>query len=461
MGSPNGIRLGPYRLLSQLGAGGFGEVHLALDPEGRTVAIKVLHPHVASDALALTRLAREVETMRRVRGPHIAEILDASLTGRRPYIVTRYVQGRSLSSVLASDGPVKGDDLLRLARGLARALESIHKAGVVHRDLKPANVILADHEPYVIDFGIACALDSASVTASGMVIGTPGYLAPEVLEGGDAGPEADVFSWAATLAFVASGRQPYGTGPVPAVAYRVVHGEPDLSEVPSWLGPLLRECMLADPDDRPTAAHLTARLGALPAEEAGQPGELWAEQRLDRPVSSPNGGQDASRARNASPGQNGGNASGQSGDDASSGHGGRDAELTGANEPDGLLTREWAPGRVRRHRSVEDVRARHRERLRRRWVIGSGVVVGLLAASTREYLAEVSLLLLVLYGIAVLIDAGLGLLARSRSRVLVDFVGGAGVVALWAVLSSVFSTLTLLLAVGAVLFLLVVIALAS
>ncbi len=463
MSSPNGSRLGPYRLLSQLGAGGFGEVHLALDPEGRTVAIKVLHPHVASDALALTRLAREVETMRRVRGPHIAEILDASLSGQRPYIVTRYVQGRSLSSVLASEGPVKGDDLLRLARGLARALESIHMAGVIHRDLKPANVILADHEPYVIDFGIACALDSASVTASGMVIGTPGYLAPEVLEGGDAGPEADVFAWAATLAFVASGRQPYGTGPVPAVAYRVVHGEPDLSEVPSWLGPLLRECMLADPDDRPTAALLIARLGSFPAEKAGHPGELRAERQLDAPVSSPHGGRDGSAGesgRKASSGPDGRNPSGESGWNAS-GRGGRDAEITGTNEPDGLLTREWTPGRVRRHRTVEDARARHRERLRRRWVIGSGVVVGLLAASTREYLAEVSLLLLVLYGIAVLIDAGLGLLARSRSRVLVDLAGGAGVVALWAVLSSVFSTLTLLLAVGAVLFLLVVIGLAS
>lgn len=431
----NGDGLGPYRLLSRLGAGGFGEVHLALDPEGRTVAIKVLHPHVASDALALTRLAREVETMRRVRGPHIAEILDASLTGHRPYIVTRYVQGRSLSSMVASDGPVKSDQLLRLARGLAKALASIHRAGVVHRDLKPANVIVADHEPYVIDFGIACALDSASVTASGTVIGTPGYLAPEVLEGGDAGPEADVFAWAATLAFIATGRQPYGIGPAPAVAYRVVHGEPDLSEVPSWLTPMLRECMLSDPEDRPTAAHLVARLGGDPAGEPdgspdGGSGELWADRPPDpAPLTFRRGD--------------------------------RDAQVTGMSGPDGALTREWAPGRVRRHRSAEDARARRRDQIRRRWVLGSGVVVGLLAASTREYLAEVSLLLLVLYGVGVLIDAGLGLIAKSRSRVIVDLAGGAGVVALWAVLSSVFSTFTLLLAVGAVLFLLIVIAVAS
>src|SRR5690606_39241476 len=159
-------------------------------------------------------------------------------TGARPYIVTRYVQGRALSVITANDGPIRGGDLVRLARGLAEALECVHAAGVVHRDLKPANVIIAEGEPYLIDFGIACALESASVTASGAVVGTPGYLAPEVLEGREAGPAADVFAWAATLAFAATGRQSYGTGPATAVAYRVVHQEPDLSDVPSWLAPL-------------------------------------------------------------------------------------------------------------------------------------------------------------------------------------------------------------------------------
>jgi hypothetical protein len=271
-----------------------------------------------------------------------------------------------------------------------------------------------------------------------MVVGTPGYLAPEVLEGGDAGPEADVFSWAATLAFVASGRPPYGTGPVPAVAYRVVHGEPDLSEVPPWLVSLLRECMMADPEDRPTAARLAERLTALEGEEAVvRADELRADEiRADglRADARPD-------ARGPRPARSGAKAL-----------------ATGASGQDGLLTREWAPGRVRKSRSADEIRARHRDRVHRRWVIGSGFVVGLLAASTREYLPEVSLLLLVVYGVGVLIDAGLGLLGKSRSRMLVDVAGGAGVVALWAVLSSVFSTFTLLLAVGAVLFLLVMIA---
>ncbi|SPL92352.1 putative serine/threonine protein kinase [[Actinomadura] parvosata subsp. kistnae] len=239
-------RLGPYELLSRLGAGGFGEVHLALDPEGRTVAVKVLHPHVAADGGALARLAREVETMRMVGGPHVAEVLDASLTGGRPYLVTRYVQGRPLSSV-----PLPVADLRRLASGLADALHAMHEAGVVHRDLKPANVMMTEGEPVVIDFGIASALDSLSVTASGAVVGTPGYLAPEVLEGRAVGTEADVFAFGATMAYAATGRHPYGQGPASAVAYRVVHHPPDLEGVPEWLEPLLRECLDTDPPPGP------------------------------------------------------------------------------------------------------------------------------------------------------------------------------------------------------------------
>ncbi|MBD3146891.1 serine/threonine-protein kinase [Microbispora bryophytorum] len=411
MGTPE--QLGPYRLVSALGSGGFGEVHLALDPAGRTVAVKVLHPHVASDGFAITRLVREVETMRRVRGAHVAEVLDASLSGDRPYIVTRYVQGRPLSAVVADGGPVAGADLLRLALGLAEALESVHAAEVVHRDLKPANVIVSEREPYVIDFGIACALESASVTASGAVVGTPGYLAPEVLEGREAGPEADVFAWGATLAYAASGRQPYGTGPAAAIAYRVVHREPDLSGVPSWLVPIVERCLSADPADRPATAELAGLLKeAAPVLDGIEP---------SRPALSE------------------------------------------------APTQQWRPGDRRQSRpsrgtrrgEVDDPRAAHREKLHRRWVIGSAVVVGLFAAAARANLPEVSLLLLVLYGIALLVDAGFGLLGKSRRRLVVDLAGGVGAVAVWALLSSLFSTATLLMAVGTVLFLLVMLVFAS
>ncbi|WP_214409527.1 serine/threonine-protein kinase [Sphaerisporangium fuscum] len=407
MGSvPTAGQLGPYRLLSRLGAGGFGEVHLALDPDGHTVAVKVLHPHVAADEAALARLAREVETMRRVRGPHVAEVLDASLTGPRPYLVTRYVQGRSLAAVVSAGGPLRGDDLARLARGLAEALASIHAAGIVHRDLKPANVILADGEPHVIDFGIAYALDSDSVTASGAMLGTPGYLAPEVLQGEETTPAADVFAWAATVAYAASGRQPYGTGPAPAVAYRVVHHEPDLDEVPAWLVPLLMECLRRGPEERPAAEGLCERLGAEVPPMAPVP------QQRRRVV-----------------------------DDAPP-------------------TEEWRPGRREATRQG-DALARQRDKVRRRWVVGTGVVAGLAAAAVRSWVPEMSLLVLAAYGVGVLVDAGVGIVAKERARVVFDLAGGAGTVGLYAALLALFSPFTLFLALATVLVVLAMITLSG
>ncbi|MFC5830294.1 serine/threonine-protein kinase [Nonomuraea insulae] len=388
--------LGPYEILSRLGAGGFGEVHLALDPEGRTVAVKVLHPHVAADGVALARLAREVETMRMVGGAHVAEVLDASLEGSRPYLVTRYVQGRPLSAV-----PMPVTDLRRLASGLADALQAMHEAGVVHRDLKPANVMMTEGEPVVIDFGIASALDSLSVTASGAVVGTPGYLAPEVLEGRSAGVEADVFSFGATLAYAATGRQPYGQGPASAVAYRVVHHPPDLEGVPEWLEPLLRECLSTDPAARPTAAQISARLGVAPV------------SHVPRVPAAP-----VVRPRSAA---------------------------------DDLSTKEWQPGREQHRRSVEESRARHREKVRRRWLIGSGLFVALLAAAAREPLTEVSLFLLAAYALAGVADAGVALFSHGiyrRSRMVVDFASVAGVVGLCFGLAAMFSTFTLALFAG-------------
>ncbi|GAA2213170.1 hypothetical protein GCM10009850_086320 [Nonomuraea monospora] len=386
-------RLGPYELLSRLGAGGFGEVHLALDPEGRTVAVKVLHPHVAADGVALARLAREVETMRMAGGPHIAEVLDASLTGPRPYLVTRYVQGRPLSSV-----PLPVADLRRLASGLADALLAMHEAGVVHRDLKPANVMMTEGEPVVIDFGIASALDSLSVTASGAVVGTPGYLAPEVLEGRAVGVEADVFAFGATLAYAATGRQPYGQGPASAVAYRVVHHPPDLEGVPEWLEPLLRECLSTDPAARPTATQICARLGVAPVSYVPRPVPVPVRQATDQ-----------------------------------------------------LDTREWRPGKERYRRSVEESRARHREKVRRRWLIGSGLFVALLAAAAREPLPEVSLFLLAAYALGVVADGGVALFSRGpfrRSRMVVDLVSVVGAVGLCFGLAASFSTFTLALFAG-------------
>jgi predicted Ser/Thr protein kinase len=254
-------RLGPYRLQQQLGAGGMGVVYLASDWAGSPVAVKVLRQGVPAEATARRRLAREVATMQLVHSPYVAEVVDADVEGDPPYIVTRYVPGRTLEDAVAADGPLTGAALASLARGLAAALVAVHSAGVVHRDLKPGNIMLVDGRPVVIDFGIAQAADSTRLTMTGMFMGTPGYLAPEVIEGRPNGAPADVHSWAAAVAYAATGRPPYGTGQFEAIFYRIVHGQPDLDRLPAALLPVLLAALDRDPARRPSAAELV-RLAA-------------------------------------------------------------------------------------------------------------------------------------------------------------------------------------------------------
>ncbi len=256
-------RLGPYRLRERLGEGGMGVVYLADDPDDRPVAVKVLRQGVPAEATARHRLAREVETMRLIHSPFVAEVVDADVEGSPPYIVTRYVAGRTLEDLVTADGPLTCAALARLASGLAAALTAVHAAGVVHRDLKPGNVMLVDGEPVVIDFGIAQALDSTRLTMTGMFMGTPGYLAPEVIEGKPSGPAADVHSWAATIAYAATGRPPFGSGQFEAIFYRIVNGQPELDCMPAPLLPIVLAALARDPSKRPCATDLAEMAAAL------------------------------------------------------------------------------------------------------------------------------------------------------------------------------------------------------
>ena len=274
-------RLGPYRLLGQIGEGGMGVVYMARDASGQTVALKVLRSVAAEEPMARRRLAREVETMQRVRSPHVAEVIDADLAGDMPYIVTRYVPGRTLEQVVTESGPLPPPTLARLACGLADALAAVHAAGVVHRDLKPSNVMLLDELPVVIDFGIAQGPEATRLTLTGMFMGTPGYLAPEVIEGQPSSEASDVHAWAATVAFAATGHPPFGSGGYEAIFYRIVNGQPDLTGAPASLLPLLTAALARDPGLRPLAAQLSAQAAAL-APGAFAPGPVLAG---DGPVS--------------------------------------------------------------------------------------------------------------------------------------------------------------------------------
>jgi len=233
-----------------------GVVHLARDPADGLVALKVLRPWVAEDVNARRRLIREVETMRRVRSPFVAEVLDADVNGEFPYIVTRFVPGPTLDDMVRRQGPLSAAGVQRLAAGLAEALKAIHAAGIVHRDLKPGNVMLTDDRPVVIDFGIAQAPESTRLTQTGMVMGTPGYLAPEVIEGQPSSPASDVHSWGATVAFAATGRPPYGTGSFETIFFRVISGRADLAGIPAPLVPLVSAALARDPVRRPSATIL-------------------------------------------------------------------------------------------------------------------------------------------------------------------------------------------------------------
>ncbi|MCG5214394.1 protein kinase [Streptosporangium sp. KLBMP 9127] len=240
-----------------------GVVHLAVDRQGREVAVKVLRAEVAGDDVARRRLAREVETMRRVRSEHIAEVVDADVTGHRPYIVTRYVAGQALDDVVKQDGPFDLAAVLKVAGGVASALAAVHAVGVIHRDLKPGNVLILDGEPVLIDFGIAQAVDATRLTQTGMFIGTPGYLAPEIIEGQEAGPEVDVHAWAGTMLFACSGQPPFGKGTLEMIFYNITAGRANVDAAPAPLQPLLRAAMQRDPAKRPSAAELAEQVARL------------------------------------------------------------------------------------------------------------------------------------------------------------------------------------------------------
>ncbi|MBG0828015.1 serine/threonine protein kinase [Planomonospora sp. ID67723] len=283
-------RMGPYRLLGRLGTGGQGTVYLAEGPSGTPVAVKALNAASSSDPVGRRRFASEAALIRQVSSFCVAEVLDADLDSERPYIVSEYVEGPSLRAAVSAEGPRGGGALRRLAIGTVTALAAIHQGGVVHRDFKPPNVLLGPDGPRVIDFGIARLLDTATTT-TGQVIGTVAYMSPEQVSGARVGFASDMFGWAATMAYAASGRPPFGQDSVPAVMYRILHADPELPALPDDLGQVVRECLSKDPELRPAAREVLLRLiGDDGTGGGGPPPTRWETRtRPAVPPSSPDG----------------------------------------------------------------------------------------------------------------------------------------------------------------------------
>ncbi|MDX2679366.1 serine/threonine-protein kinase [Streptomyces soliscabiei] len=275
-------RIGGYRLLARLGAGGMGQVYLARSDRGRTVAVKLVRRELAAREEFRARFRQEVRNAQRVGGFWTAPVLDADTEADVPWVATGYVAGPSLQQVVSHDhGPLPERSVRILAAGLAHALTNIHAAGIVHRDLKPSNVMVTIEGPRVIDFGVARALESVTgesrLTQPGAVVGSPGFLAPEQVRGDAVTPASDVFCLGSVLAYAATGTLPFGSADsgAHALMFRIAEDEPDLTGVPEGIADLVRACLRKDPAARPTPDRVLELTGADDTVSDGRSRDPW------------------------------------------------------------------------------------------------------------------------------------------------------------------------------------------
>ncbi|NMN01030.1 protein kinase [Bifidobacterium sp. DSM 109958] len=259
--------VGGYTLISRLGAGAMGSVWRAQDDGGQTYAMKILRDSLSDDDLkqsvtARERLRREAMAMRRIHHPGVCQIVDMELDDALAFIVTELIDGRNLRDDVNANGRYVAEDLQRLAAKLIDAVKAVHRAGIVHRDIKPTNVMVAARGPVLVDFGIAMGEGESHVTRTGLVMGTPGFIAPEIIEGAESNEASDWWSTAAVLAFAATGAPVFGTKPMMTVLERAASGNANLAGLPARTMAAFRAALAPRPGDRCTPDELLAAITA-------------------------------------------------------------------------------------------------------------------------------------------------------------------------------------------------------
>lgn len=272
--------VGGYTLISRLGSGAMGSVWRVRDDGGQVYAMKILRDSLADDASGAPgpgaagarrpvqdpnlkenvtpreRLRREALALRKVNHPGVCGIVDMELDDALAFIVTELIEGRNLKDDVAANGRYVGDDLERLARKLIEAVRAVHAAGIVHRDIKPTNVMVSASGPVLVDFGIAMGEGESHVTRTGLVMGTPGFIAPEIIDGADSSEATDWWSTASVLAFAATGEPVFGTKPLMAVLEREASGNANLAGLPAHTLTAFRSALDPDPRKRCTPDQL-------------------------------------------------------------------------------------------------------------------------------------------------------------------------------------------------------------
>ena len=268
--------VGGYTLISRLGSGAMGSVWRVRDDGGTTYAMKILRdsltdesvagsgsastalhdPDLKPDVTPRERLRREAMALKKVNHPGVCGIVDMELDDSLAFIVTELIEGRNLKEDVEVNGRYIGDDLERLARKLIDATKAVHAAGIVHRDIKPTNVMVSAAGPVLVDFGIAMGEGESHVTRTGLVMGTPGFIAPEIIEGAESDEMTDWWSVASVLAFAATGAPVFGTKPMMAVLEREASGNANLTGLPASTMAVFRSALNPDRSKRCTPDQL-------------------------------------------------------------------------------------------------------------------------------------------------------------------------------------------------------------